>query len=86
MTICKDCKHFLKLGNIWYDMFCKASPREDATDPVTGEAGYAATNSVGGRYITDKPFNYASDINKDGNCSLFKKKIWLQIVNPNVES
>lgn len=50
---CVNCKHLLRKEadgprfNVWYNLLCRKAPREVAVDPVTGEAGFEAVNSLG---------------------------------------
>jgi len=80
-TICKNCSNLQLKPDprpsckyIWYNMYCKASPKEAATDPLTGEPCYSAKNDLGVTYYCDEPFNYCRNINTDCNCEFFKKK------------
>jgi len=63
-TICANCKHFIRKGDIWYDQFCGASPSKQRVDPVTGRMAY----------ILGQPYAYARDINLNGNCPLYEEK------------
>lgn len=77
MNTCANCKHVLYTNiegkPIWYNIFCKASRRREATDPVTGEKGFVASNDLGGTFVSDQRFDFARDVNK-GNCILFKEQ------------
>jgi hypothetical protein len=55
---------------VWYNQLCKAHPRKEVVDPVTGKTGYVGTNSFGGGYVTDEPYENCRDFN-DGFCGDF---------------
>ncbi len=72
ITLCIHCRFFINKGTVWYDQFCGATPREKATDPVTGCEGYRVVNDLGRASITDEPYAYARDVN-DGQCPLYQR-------------
>lgn len=76
LTICAKCSHFLRLGNIWYQMFCKAPQvqRPLGIDPVSGEKSYITRNSLGLVVFTDKSEPHARDINTHGQCPHYQAK------------
>jgi hypothetical protein len=71
MTICTECKHFMKQGPIWYDQLCSADKRPLVRDPVSGDMLFEGVNDLGQRYTTSNPHPYARDVNVDGHCPLF---------------
>ena len=73
MTICANCKFFIKNGPIWYDQYCGASERRKVIDPVTGEEGYAGKNDFGTAYVSDQQFDFARDVNH-GSCVLYERR------------
>ncbi|KKL55822.1 hypothetical protein LCGC14_2251550 [marine sediment metagenome] len=73
MKICRDCRHFIQNGAIWYDQFCGAVENEQGTNPVTGELGFVQKNDLGLVYFGDQRFAYAREINR-GDCEYFVKK------------
>lgn len=73
-AICRNCKNARceeKGSNIWYNWYCTASPREEATDYVTGEKGFKGVNDLGGEYVTNEQFFHCRDINKNGQCEKY---------------
>lgn len=77
-TVCANCIHFHNREDgprtgIWYNQFCKVSPREKTVDPVSGKTGYKGVNDFGQEYLTDEPYRNCRDINK-GNCPRFEAK------------
>jgi len=80
-TLCIKCANHMRLENsdsprynVWYNQLCKASPLEEAIDPVTGESGYKDINDLGGIvFQDDTPYQYCREINK-GNCLKFYPK------------
>ena len=81
MKICKDCrfhKYIERNGknpNAWYNHFCGASELPETIDPVTGGLSFFSVNDLGRQCSTPFQFRYCKDVNKDGNCDLFKTKI-----------
>lgn len=73
MTICRQCKHFIESGPIWYDQFCGAVTNPTDIDPVTGHESFVGVNDLGTKYFDDNPHPYARDMNKTGNCELFER-------------
>lgn len=74
MDICVDCKKIKKSSSslIWHQLFCSASPREPATNPVTGEPCFTSVNDLGQKYFTDEPFEHCRSKNTDGVCEDFE--------------
>ena len=70
-TICVNCKHFIKRGDIWYDQLCGAVTRERTICLVTGKEGYRTVNDLGGVHVTQEPHPFARDIN-DGQCKHYQ--------------
>ena len=76
-TFCIDCANFIDEGLTaapWSGQFCIASLRTPAQDPVTGEKGFLATNSLGTRLVVREKYHLARDINVDGQCSKYSRK------------
>ena len=63
MTICRQCKHLIEESSIWHGQFCRASESPKHLNFVTGEKEYQYGNK----------YQFASYVNKDGNCPLFDK-------------
>lgn len=80
MTICIKCAFYLNLAedederDIWFNQYCKADKLPLVIDPVTGKKGPGRTNDLGEPYMADKPYPYCRDINRSGQCPLYKKK------------
>ena len=70
ITICKNCKHKLFKGKMWYEQYCKVNKRSKGINPVSGEKQYVAINSLNQKYYTDTPYGYCRDFN-DGNCKSY---------------
>ena len=82
-TICVNCKHFIDLdpGCRAFSAYrCAASPREKATDPVTGNTRYILIVGFGpvgppvGPSYTSHEFAECATINTHGNCDLYEAK------------
>lgn len=73
MNICKNCKHFIYNGPIWYDQYCRKATIAVTIHPQTGEPTYRGINDLGGTYYSDRPYHYARDINKEGDCRLYEE-------------
>lgn len=78
-TICVECRFHEGQADgprtdCWYNHFCihPEVERVPDIDPVTGKAGFAAANSLGMGYLTDKKHPNCRDINH-GNCPHFVK-------------
>ncbi len=91
MNVCKNCVHFINKepsgprSHVWYNHLCGASPLPEVTNPVTGETGYKAVNSLGMEIVQDNPYHYCRDINTDGTCEKFESDLsdtaWDELTN-----
>lgn len=76
MTICKQCRHMLRIldgprTDVWYNCYCMAETLPEATDPVTGERGYTRENDLGTICVDSQPYAYCRDVNK-GDCTYYE--------------
>lgn len=75
MITCCKCLHFMLNGDpVWYNAFCRATPRERAIDPVFGQVRYKGVTDLGNTYYTgDKYFN-CSHVNTAGRCQKWEPR------------
>ena len=77
MGYCVDCQHLRRAGpsNIWYDLYCAQAPREAAVDPVTGEAGFKATNDLGRALVVPESLEHCRDVRETSACQYAEAKV-----------
>lgn len=75
ITICISCRYCQMQApeKIWYNAICSAIEREKAIDPVFGDEGYRATNSLGQCYLTDQKHPWCREVNF-GACEHYDNK------------